>query len=76
MTVKIIHFEVIKGENKGKKVYSFQEAYADALMSPIQAIPTYDNDYEYVMFLNELKMIGEEIVEAEDDIRTESKSNP
>ena len=60
-TATIYTYKVIKGENKGKIVKSFDSIYFDPYFCVVPCknmpIATFDDEYEYIMFVEELELI-------------------
>ena len=57
----VYRYKVIKGENKGKIVKSFDSIYFDPCFGIVPCgnmpIATFDDEYEYIMFVEELELI-------------------
>lgn len=60
-TATVYRYKVIKGEHKGKIVESFDSIYFDPYFCvvPCENMPiaTFDDEYEYIMFVEELELI-------------------
>ena len=48
-------YEVIKGDYKGKKVYSFHDVFDQMTGAPMAC---FDDEYDYVIFGSNLRYIG------------------
>ena len=62
--VKVFKYEVVKGEFKGKVLNSF---YVSTNISDPNFIPCFDEEKEYVIWVNNLKLLGSESLEINKD---------